>query len=1228
MSKETGTIVTLLLSFVGLLLGTAYALIASSSGWLGGLLGALLGCLFGQLQKLSREVGALNQRLAASESARQTLLAHFDRVSQSIHERFVALEQKSSTAQHTETESVPQAEAAPELVVTTPTAIAETVRPAAVSEPIPPSPAAAPAEAEVTPLEAADKPLPAADLAQNLVESPGWEEVQPPRPAPQEAPQSAPEDRAPYEILSIDHAVEAAKRWLFGGNTLVRVGVVLLFLGLAFLLRYAAERTVIPLELRYAGVAACALALLVVGWRLRLRRPTYGVLLQGTAVAVMYLTTFSAMRLHPLIPVQGGFVLLVAVAALSALLAIRQDAASLAIVGTLGGFAAPILASTGSGNHVALFTYLLLLNAAVLSIAWFKAWRTLNVIGFVGTFGIASMWGARSFRPELFASTEPFLIAFFLMYVSIAILFARQRLQGWQAPDASSGRWDVLEQSLAQTHGVDGSLIFGAPLIGFGFQYALVKHMEFGLAFSALTLGMFYLILARLLFRRETPRYLLLTEVFLALGVVFASLAIPLALDARWTSAAWAVEGAGIYWVSLRQGRPLARLFALLLQAGAIVYFLPRISLPPEGSVSLLQGPWLGTLMLAASFLSNVRVERTFTTPETEIHGLRHLFSLIGLGFAFLTVPLLAGGTTTALLWSLGGLLTVWLALKLKDGAWMLAGIVAQLAAGCLFFAFNSAASADGAQVFAAGHSGLLICGAIGLAALCSVVLSHRSTDRTPEIDAIMGLVLIFSLVFINLAMLFILPWRLAAGGWATSGLLIVWLALRRESRIARWFGLALLVVGGATYSGHIPPLSAYATSPAFAHSGFWVPLVIALAAWIAIARIHVQNGSRASAGSTILAVPALLWGGWWWLFAWVAELNRLVGPDWKRHTTLIFFAITFAGWAQIARRLRWRPPAWLCLGLLPCGAFLLLAQHGVAPLAGVGAAVWGAFFAAHFLTVRALSCGTEPLWGKTTADWVHAGGAWLILATLSMQTSHVLADLGDTHSSWRWLGSAIVPAIYFAIASQLRTATRWPLRDHLGAYQILAAIPVSVVLLWWIIASNLFSNGSASPLPYLPLLNPLEIAYGAVLLTLWVWFRKLPANDDIKAVLAVLLPCIAFICYTGGTVRLVHHAYGVPFELAALAGSMTLQAGLSIAWSIAALALMVSGHQRQNRGAWILGAILVAVVVVKLFLIELSNQGGIERIVSFIGVGILLLIVGYFAPLPPRHSEEPSPAP
>ena len=52
------------------------------------------------------------------------------------------------------------------------------------------------------------------------------------------------------------------------------------------------------------------------------------------------------------------------------------------------------------------------------------------------------------------------------------------------------------------------------------------------------------------------------------------------------------------------------------------------------------------------------------------------------------------------------------------------------------------------------------------------------------------------------------------------------------------------------------------------------------------------------------------------------------------------------------------------------------------------------------------------------------------------------------------------------------------------------------------------------------------------------------------------------------------------------------------------------------------MGACLLGVVVAKLFLVELADRGSLYRIVSFIVVGVLLLVVGYFAPIPPTSSK------
>lgn len=65
----------------------------------------------------------------------------------------------------------------------------------------------------------------------------------------------------------------------------------------------------------------------------------------------------------------------------------------------------------------------------------------------------------------------------------------------------------------------------------------------------------------------------------------------------------------------------------------------------------------------------------------------------------------------------------------------------------------------------------------------------------------------------------------------------------------------------------------------------------------------------------------------------------------------------------------------------------------------------------------------------------------------------------------------------------------------------------------------------------------------------------------------------------------------------------------------------MVEGVRRARRSVWVTGASFMGVVVIKLFIVDLRNQDTVGRVVSFIAVGILLLIVGHLAPVPPAES-------
>ena len=356
--------------------------------------------------------------------------------------------------------------------------------------------------------------------------------------------------QAPREPDLGDKLIAAVRRFFTEGNPIVNIGMVIMFFGVSFLVKYAASQGLFPIELRLTGVILGAIALLVFGWKTRQRAGSYGLVLQGGGIAVIYLTLFAAAKIYGLLPSGIAFGLLFCVVVLGVLLALLQNTQTLAILATAGGFLAPILTSTGEGSHVGLFSFYLILNLGILAIALYKAWRLLNWVGFMFTFVITALWGVLKYEPVFYASTQPFLIAFFALYLAVSILFS------FRQPTNLKGM-------------VDGSLVFGLPLVAFGLQTALLKHTDYGLAISAIALAVIYLALAGLLSRRYLHSHRVLIESFLALGASFATLAVPLALDASWTSVTWALEATGLVWVGLRQGRLRPRVVGYLLHCAA-----------------------------------------------------------------------------------------------------------------------------------------------------------------------------------------------------------------------------------------------------------------------------------------------------------------------------------------------------------------------------------------------------------------------------------------------------------------------------------------------------------------------------------------------------------------------------------------------------------------------------------------------------------------------------------
>ena len=402
-----------------------------------------------------------------------------------------------------------------------------------------------------------------------------------------------PPARAPRAAAGDDLTTPIAALWsrLMGSNPLARIGVIVLFFGVASALRLAAQAGILPPGLRLAGAVATGLAM--IGFALRMRgegqRRMFALAVQGGGFALLYLATYFALTAYGFIGAGPAFGLFAALGLACAVLAARQSAQILALLGLSGAFVAPMLAATGRGDYMVLFSYYLLLDAFIVALSWRRAWRALIFAGFAFTFVIGTGWGLRSYTADDYFAVQCFLIAFFVLFSATYVALTATR-----APGAAG--WE------------SGSLLFGPPLAAGVLQAALMQPFEYGDAISSAAAGFYYLALSGLL-RTRAPDAVLACRAHAGIGAALLTLAVPLAFDLQMTAAIYAVEGAAALWYGCVRSARLTLWAGAALQGAAGLWLIAAL---PDLSIEwpLANGRTLGSLLIAGAALASVRALR------------------------------------------------------------------------------------------------------------------------------------------------------------------------------------------------------------------------------------------------------------------------------------------------------------------------------------------------------------------------------------------------------------------------------------------------------------------------------------------------------------------------------------------------------------------------------------------------------------------------------------------
>ena len=902
-----------------------------------------------------------------------------------------------------------------------------------------------------------------------------------------------PDERSLPIVTSLIHSI---KNWFFGGNLVVRVGVIVLLIGVVLLLRLLSDYIEVSIVSKLLAIGILGLGLAALGLKLAKNRFAYGITLQGAGLAIAYLTTFFAYSVYQVLPSLPSFIGLGLLSAITIALAVRQNAFPLALLALSGGFFAPILTSEDTGSLVVLFSYYLLLNVTIAIIAHYRPWKILNLFGVTVTFGLAYYWGISENLSTVIEaqrwSLVLLVILHLLLYLFVVIRYAQQIIAYNTLNETDIIQRDSADnvKHLDSVHvrnnsyvfPIDTGLLFSVPILAFGLFAALLGDIPNALTIASAILATVYLGLGWL-FVQRSQRYALITEGMLALGFGFLALVIPLALDAEWIAFGWSVQGLALVWFGRRSLRAWSVLFALLLQLISIGMLMVKVVF------AIQDYPTLALTISAMTYLATMFILRVSNSPTT-----------------------------------------------LNDSSDS--------------FDNHLNSSLDNHSAYS------------------------QEQNATPDAIATYANALGIS--------------THAAQQWLTS--------INSHSTA---FNLVW----------HSPILIRFLTFTAIA----WLLQVLLL-------DFNQWFASWTLATTTMIALAALISLAIYWTIdryhSWI-EIRQL-----SHGLSIVFYLMLVLQLPQkFEFHLIWQRADWLLLtglivGWLIIGQSWLKTWYNHSELSRYDGTSW---LGASILIIAAA---------------VHYGLADSagVMAVL-MPAILILAGLWCCHryASYRKQNTRINKACK-------QSPLYW--FDWQQALLSCAAI-FAPIALGWVIITNWSYDGVIWGLSYFPLLNLYDITS---LLTLLVGFSlyymsqhrrdesliessEAPQTKRIFTAdyLLVMLGLIRFWLISSMLVRTLHAFIGTPLWDSAQGGawnSEQVQTGLTILWTFLALVATIVASRYWQRTLWFMGIGLLGIVVLKLVLVDLSQTEAIWRVISFLGAGSLILLIGYLAPLPPARDE------
>jgi uncharacterized membrane protein len=352
--------------------------------------------------------------------------------------------------------------------------------------------------------------------------------------------------------------------------------------------------------------------------------------LVGGGIAVLYLTIAIAFHEYKIFSQTAAFIIMVGITGFTILLSLSYNRVELAVLSILGAFGSPFMVSTGEGNYVILFTYVMIIDVGMLVLAYYKKWNLINIIAYVFTLLLFGAWLSGRFdgnNLSMIRGAIIFATLFYLTFFAMNLVNNLKLRRKFEALDIS--------MLISTTF-----LYYAAGMVILNNRYG--EDMK-GL-FTA-GVGVFNFVFAYVLYRRkEVDRNL----VFLLIGLVltFISLAAPVQLKGNYITMFWAAEAVLLLWLSQQSGIKLMKLGAVVVMVFMVIsltmdwnQIYPRYMSEIDQTMPIIFNKgYITGLFALASIVSTMFLLKRETTEFREHAGIyKIVLAIAGVGVLYVS---------------------------------------------------------------------------------------------------------------------------------------------------------------------------------------------------------------------------------------------------------------------------------------------------------------------------------------------------------------------------------------------------------------------------------------------------------------------------------------------------------------------------------------------------------------------------------------------------------------